>query len=149
MKDIKLERLKEVILDKGWTQKRIAEESGYTQQYISNLLNGVRPIGEECAKSISKVLDIDPDYILGKTDYKSKEDYLLKSINYHSDLESKFLELIEVLQTFVYLEPYTIEKRIIKKDNHLNELENIMISRSQAYKLVSPYGEQLLTEMEI
>lgn len=148
MEDIKIERLKEVVKEKGWTQKKIAEESGYTQQYISNLLKGIRPIGEDCANAIGKVLGINPEYILGKSDFKSVEDYWKKSCKYHANFEGKLLELLEMLEIHVSMEPYILEKRTIKRNTDLSEIENTVDERSQAFKISMPGSEKIISEME-
>ena len=148
MEDIKIKRLKEVIKEKGWTQKKIAEESGYTQQYISNLLKGIRPIGDDCANAIGKVLGINPEYILGKSDFKSTEDYWKKSCKYHDNFESKLLELLEMLDIHIDMEPYILEKRIIKRNANLTEIENVVTERSQAFKILMPGNEKIISEIE-
>lgn len=74
MEDISRERLKQLLDEKGWTQKRLSEECGYTPQYISYLITGSRPIVKENAKIIGEVLGVLPEYILGTIDYKRFED---------------------------------------------------------------------------
>ena len=149
MEDIKIDRLKEVIKEKGWTQKKIAEESGYTQQYISNLLKGIRPIGDDCANAIGKVLGINPEYILGKSDFKSTGDYWKKSCEHHSNFENKLFELLEMLDIYISMEPYIIEKRIIKRNTDFTEIENIVNERSQAFKISMPGNEKIVSETEL
>lgn len=54
---------------KGMSQKELAKRSGVSQDNISRIENGKRPIGEKVAKKLSKPLDI--NYKLLLEDYTS------------------------------------------------------------------------------
>lgn len=149
MEDIKIERLKEIVKEKGWTQKRIAEECGYTQQYISYLLNGTKPIGVDCATAIGKVLGVNPDYILGISEFKNDKDYWIKASGYHASVEAKLIELLELLEIEISYEPYTIERTEKRIDTKMNTISEVVTERSQAIKVKSPRGERIFTEMEL
>lgn len=148
MEDIKIKRLKELLKEKGWTQKKLGDECGYTPQYINYLLKGTRNIVDENAKVLGKVLNVDPAYILGKTDYKSNGDYWMQSLTYHTQVETKFIDLLGSLEINLSIEEKFIERRTIIKDLDFNEIENTQDGLSQLYKLTTPQGEKYMTELE-
>ena len=149
MNDIRIKRLREVITEKGWTQKRIAEECGYTQQYISNLLKGIRPVSAESAKAIGEALGVDPEYITGESDFKNKKDYWKKSMEFHGQFEGKILEMLEMLNIQISAEPVIVERHERRMDEHLNVISDEMTERSQVYKVSSPTGEKFFTESDL
>ncbi|MBQ0064471.1 MAG: hypothetical protein KBT48_01810, partial [Firmicutes bacterium] len=84
-----------------------------------------------------------------ETDFKNQRDYWLKSTEYHASIDSKMIDLLEMIGINVNLfEPYIIEKKIIKKDFQLNEIETVEIDRSQAIKLSTGEKETIITEKE-
>lgn len=44
----------------GMSQKELAKRSGISQENISRMENGRRPVGDKVAKKLAKVLHIDP-----------------------------------------------------------------------------------------
>lgn len=48
----------------GLSQKELAEKSGVSQENISKMENGHRPIGEKVAKKLAKVLKIDYEFLI-------------------------------------------------------------------------------------
>lgn len=57
------------------SKEELAERAGYSPEYISRLFSGARRISDEAAKSLSKALDIRKEYLLGKDDFMTREDY--------------------------------------------------------------------------
>ena len=47
----------------GMSQKELARRSGISQENISRMENGHRPVGAQVAKKLAKVLHIDPDLL--------------------------------------------------------------------------------------
>lgn len=81
-------RLKKCCEEKGMTQKKLANLSGYTPQYISNLVSGKRKMSVECARNLSKHLNVREDYLLCKDDDKTIID---KSMSFANDKNIKNL----------------------------------------------------------
>lgn len=48
----------------GLSQKALAKLSGISQENISRMENGQRPIGKDVAKKLAKALNTDPDLLL-------------------------------------------------------------------------------------
>ena len=48
----------------GMSQKELAQRSGVSQENISRMENGRRPIGDKVAKKLAKVLHIDPALLI-------------------------------------------------------------------------------------
>lgn len=65
-------RLKEVLKEKRVTQLALAEQCGYTQVYISNIVKGKRPMTYEASKHFAKALKVRQEYLLCKDDYKDE-----------------------------------------------------------------------------
>ena len=47
----------------GMSQKELAQRSGVSQENISRMENGHRPVGDRVAKKLAKVLHIDPSLL--------------------------------------------------------------------------------------
>jgi ribosome-binding protein aMBF1 (putative translation factor) len=48
----------------GISQKELAKRSGVSQENISRMENGRRPVGDKVAKKLAKVLHIDPSLLI-------------------------------------------------------------------------------------
>lgn len=62
------ERLKELRLEKGITQKALAESLGYNQSMISFWENGVNEPTESAIRKVAVFFDVPADYLLGLKD---------------------------------------------------------------------------------
>ena len=51
----------------GLSQKELAKRTGVSQENISKMENGQRPIGEKVAKKLAKALHIDFELLIGST----------------------------------------------------------------------------------
>lgn len=75
-----LDRLKELSKEKGISISFICKKLGMAKTYFHDLKKTGRDIPEENLKAIADLLDTTPEYLLGKTDRKSKphisEEYL-------------------------------------------------------------------------
>lgn len=58
------QRLREVRLSARMTQQQLAEKLGTNAQYISNLENGIKPIGRKMAIKLGVLFSIDPSEFL-------------------------------------------------------------------------------------
>lgn len=96
-------RLTECRKAKGLTITRLAEMAGYSRQHISGIETGSKSMTTNVAFTVAPILDVDPDYLLGKTEYKTETDRFIKKMsaasseNTHRDLILK-----EILETLGY-----------------------------------------------
>ena len=111
-------RLNECIKLRGTTQKELAEKSGYTPQYISYIVTGKKNMSLESARIFAKILDVEEDYLLCKSDYRTFNDYL-SELSAENDIAKKAaLSFLKVYGIFIS-EPF--EKKLIGQ-----ELEDYM-----------------------
>lgn len=62
------ERLKEVRIEKGLTQKQVAEAINVSFNAVSQYESGVREPSIDLLLQICNFLDVSADYIIGRTD---------------------------------------------------------------------------------
>lgn len=67
-------RLKQCLEESSMTQIELANLSGFTQQYISNIVVGKKPMTDKAAKLFAKHLNIRREYLLCEDDFKTCED---------------------------------------------------------------------------
>lgn len=65
------ERLKTLLKEHKMKNSELADATGYTHVYISNLVTGNKPMSSEAARCISDVFHIPPEYLLGESDCKT------------------------------------------------------------------------------
>lgn len=86
------ERLRELIKEKYRTQVLFAEKAGYTQQYVNYIINGSRKPTLETIRNFACTLEVTEDYLLCKTDFRSKDEknwYLaLRSVENEKNLDA-------------------------------------------------------------
>lgn len=84
-------RLKEILNQRKTTQLELSKHSGFTPQYISNIIHGLRPMTISAANAFSKVLGIRQEYLLCEDDYKDissfKNNEKVKNEVSHASLE--------------------------------------------------------------
>lgn len=75
------EKIKLLMLDRGLTQRKMADSLNVTNGYVSKLLNGrVRRNRSTTIIKIAKILEVNPSEIVIKGT-NSAESYLLKNLN--------------------------------------------------------------------
>ena len=65
-------RLKETIASRGWKQAELAREIDYSNNAISNLVNGYNRLTPELAEKLAMILDVTPEYLLGTSEHMTK-----------------------------------------------------------------------------
>ena len=65
-------RLKEVLGQKKLSQLELSKLSGFTPQYISYIIQGLRPMTVSAANTFAKALNIRQEYLLCEDNYKNK-----------------------------------------------------------------------------
>lgn len=68
---LQIHNLKTALKIKKFSQKDLAEASGFTPQYVNNILRGKKPMTLSAAKAFSKILDVRTEYLMGKSIYTS------------------------------------------------------------------------------
>lgn len=64
-------RLKTLLQELKMKNSELAEATGYTPVYISNLVTGNKPMSSEAARCIAEALHINQEYLLGESDCKT------------------------------------------------------------------------------
>ena len=64
-------RLKECLNNSNMTQNELSSLTGYTQQYISNIVVGQKPMTIKAAKLFSKHLHVREAYLLCESNHKT------------------------------------------------------------------------------
>lgn len=86
-------RLKQCIKDANLTQAELASASGFTAQYISNIIVGKKPMTVTAARSFSKILHVQEEFLLCGSDFKNS-----------NEAEKNYLECSkEIGVTYLYM----------------------------------------------
>lgn len=56
-------------------KETLAQKAGYSPEYIARLFSGERRVSDEAAKNLAISLGVREEYLLGKDDYMTSEDY--------------------------------------------------------------------------
>lgn len=89
-------RLKQCISHARMTQKELSNMSGYTQQYISNIVRGKRNLSLEASRIFSKILKVDEKFLLCETNYKNDFDSSISRIRSRDQLRALSLQLLNL-----------------------------------------------------
>lgn len=79
-------RLKECLQEFPMTQNRLAELTGYSQQYISNIVVGKKPMTVKAAKLFAEHLHVREEYLLDEDDKKTVTEMFKKRKNLFDQL---------------------------------------------------------------
>lgn len=132
------EFIKELRKEKGYTLREVAEKTGISNTYISNLENGVKdsPSMETLFK-LSRALDVNYTQLLEKSGYINEKDNILTKDEEKAFEAAAFLQSSEELhliyqqleksksveeRTELLNRKERLEKRISKKWNHYDEI---------------------------
>ncbi|EXG86236.1 putative transcriptional regulator [Clostridium sp. ASBs410] len=86
-------RLNECLKDIRMAQKELAQKSGYTQQYISNIVVGKKNMSHESAEIFANILCVRKDYLLCQDDFKTDNAKRRCSFDYYDEYD-KFVSSI-------------------------------------------------------
>src|SRR5260221_6302314 len=53
-------RVKELLREKGWTTKTLAEKTGMSESYLTHIKNGTRRWNEDSLRKLAKAFEITP-----------------------------------------------------------------------------------------
>ena len=107
------ERIKELRLEKGYTQEELAKLLGLNaKSNIANYENGANSPSDKIKSKMCEIFDCSMDYLMGKSDYKNEIDFITKNDNlgkkvdeYYDELTEKFpeIDLDNLLSYMFYL----------------------------------------------
>ena len=83
-------RLKELRLEKGFTQKQLAELLHTTQKSISKYEIEFLDLNTDLIIRICEILHTTADYLLGLTDENDYETTIQKSVNFNSTIHNNY-----------------------------------------------------------
>lgn len=113
-------RLKECLSDFPMTQNKLASLTGYTQQYISNIIVGKKPMTIKAAKLFSEYLNIQEEYLLCESNYKTKQEEIQETFKTN---RKKWNDLENAVQTLISNTGYKIVGRYAADwDRHKNNI---------------------------
>lgn len=90
------ERLKQCLKEANLTQAELALTSGYTQQYISNIIVGKKPVTVKAASLFAKVLNVRQEFLLCEDDYKTEDELWSKRRKLFDTKENIALHLLHL-----------------------------------------------------
>lgn len=95
-----MNRLKELRIERGLSQSKLAKMLNISQQSISHYEKGIRDIDNTLVSSFANFFNVSIDYFLGKSDIKNAEQILIDK-----DITSEISNMTsETLLNFVYKE---------------------------------------------
>lgn len=136
-------RISEARMAKGWSQQRLAEELGTTQQTIQRYESGSRDIKSGTIIKLSKALGVTVAYLLGMTDSSSTTDTSLQFVDvplYGSIAAGMPIEMIPVDD----MHPIPIKVRDKHPDSFLLKVEGESMNKvlpNGCYALIEPCNE--------
>lgn len=89
------ERLRTSIEASGKKNYEVANESGFTPQHISKLVNGKARLTADTARILSNVLHVKEDYLLGENEYPTHSEMYRSMISEMQQREHTYIELLE------------------------------------------------------
>ncbi|HLB40877.1 MAG TPA: XRE family transcriptional regulator [Candidatus Babeliales bacterium] len=89
-------RVKELLREKGWTTKVLAEKTGMSESYLTHIKNGTRRWNEDSLRKLSTAFELTPVDLFAQ--YRKRTDELDHNLNFpeQSNVELK-LQLIPVV----------------------------------------------------
>lgn len=89
------ERLSELLTENNMNASDLADEVGYTPQHISYIINSKRNLTKEAAEDISNFFGVQPEWLLGLSDYKTAKDMADTFIKKTLTLTDSAIEIIK------------------------------------------------------
>ena len=80
-------RVKELLREKGWTTKILAEKTGMSESYLTHIKNGTRRWNEDSLRKLSQAFEISPIDLFAE--HRQRTDDIDKNVSMpeQSDLE--------------------------------------------------------------
>lgn len=89
-------RVKELLRERGWTTKVLAEKTGMSESYLTHIKNGTRRWNEDSLKKLSVAFDLSPiDMFVYKKSRTDNVDKNIKmSVSSEADLQLKVVPVV-------------------------------------------------------
>lgn len=87
-------RLRECLNEQRFSQKELAEKSGYTPQYISNIVVGKKNMSYESASAFAKILHVKTEFLLCEIDCKTDAEMLKECLNWEIETQHVICNLL-------------------------------------------------------
>lgn len=94
------QRLRELLKEKQISQKKLAEKTNFTTQYISNIINGKKPMTISAAAIFSSILSTSMDFLLCKSDYVDPKEEEMSDEEFRKNVENFDYCMGFILQSF-------------------------------------------------
>lgn len=124
------ERIKELRLEKGYTQEELAKLLGLnSKSNIANYENGANSPSDKIKLKLCKIFDCSMDYLMGKSNFKKNEDDFKNYLN-----KQRKLVILKTIDRYYYeyIVPCSLKEKDI--DFIANKLSNINSSNSEEIK---------------
>src|SRR5580704_11231508 len=72
-------RVKELLREKGWTTKILAEKTGMSESYLTHIKNGTRRWNEDALRKLAEAFELSPIELFSER--KSRTDHIDKNVN--------------------------------------------------------------------
>jgi SOS-response transcriptional repressor LexA len=82
-------RVKELLREKGWTTKILAEKAGLSESYLTHIKNGTRRWNEDCLSKLAKAFELNPIELFAQRRQRTDDIDRNVSMPQQSDLELK------------------------------------------------------------
>lgn len=116
------QRLKECRKEKKYTQKQLAKHISVSVQQISYIENGRRGLTTANAKAFGELLNVRPDYLLCKNDFKSQNEETLYNLNQNQIAGDKLdASLIFLLQ----VNGFTVKSNLPTSNNAIEWIQSL------------------------
>lgn len=137
-------RVKELLREKGWTTKTLAEKTGMSESYLTHIKNGTRRWNEDCLKKLANAFELTPVELFAQR--KQRTDNVSSSIDIpdKSDVELKVQVVPVVGEIPSNPSPYNNQLMQVTsgyKDEFvptLNTADNAMFALAVENNLMSP-----------
>lgn len=90
-------RLNECLKKRRLTQKELAEKSGYTPQYISNIIVGKKNMSEDSAKVFSKILNVRKEYLLCDDNFMTTTEFINSEYAFWDARDTSIMNILKLI----------------------------------------------------
>jgi phage repressor protein C with HTH and peptisase S24 domain len=151
-------RVKELLREKGWTTKILAEKTGLSESYLTHIKNGTRRWNEDSLKKLANAFEISPVDLFAQRKQRTDNIDSNVSMPEESDVELKVQIVPVVGEVPANPSPYNNQLMQITsghKDEFvpvLNTTDNAMFALSVDSNLMAPMfikGDLLIVSPEV
>lgn len=151
-------RVKELLREKGWTTKVLAEKTGMSESYLTHIKNGTRRWNEDSLKKLANAFEVNPVDLFAQR--KQRTDNLDSDVNMPDNAEVELKVQIVPIVGEIPANPSPYNNQLIQitsghKDEFipiLNTTDNAMFALSVDSNLMAPMfvkGDLLVVSPEV